>query len=181
MYTKKIFSIAVIALAFACSKTESVSKKQSDANLIAGLLAAASANATINSVNSSYLEVQGTWSTFTGSGTTKVADLYASTEPNKKGVFLENATTYSDRYIIVEYDNSTNTAYFVKDGGDGFNPNKFGRLVWTDISSNKFHFCYIVNGKSSLALAKADTTAANSTTLTTTGCGGFAWTRAERQ
>ncbi|MCE9500076.1 MAG: hypothetical protein K8R21_06215 [Leptospira sp.] len=189
---KYLFVVSVVLLALsACTQSEeSVSKKESDANLIAGLLAlnqanilaagaASSANASLNA----YIEVAGSWNSFTGNQTTKGGDVYISSDSNRKGSWDDNSIPngFSTTRIIQEFDNSKNTLYYLQTVDAAFNASRFGKFVWTDMSNNTFYFCEIVFGQSSLAAAKASTATADSSKLTTTGCAGFAWSRSERQ
>ena len=99
-----------------------------------------------------------------------------------------NTTISNDQFLaplglsnIVEYNNSNNTFYFQMSEDDLYSPNKFGRVVWTEIEDDSFYYCTIVYGKDTLAEAKADMTTADETDPASGGCGGFPWSQASKE
>lgn len=82
---------------------------------------------------------------------------------------------------ILEYDNDANVVYAQNSPDDEYNPSKFTKTVYTEPANDSFYFCLIVYNAATLADAKADTTVADDTDPESSGCGGFAWSKATRQ
>jgi len=105
------------------------------------------------------LEIKGSW-----------VDQYSSTT-----TFTETEITsdYGSSSII-EYDNWNNVLYYQTSATDQYNPNKYGKIVWTEPTTDDFYYCTVTYGKETLEDAKNDTTEADETDMDS-GCGGFAW------
>ncbi len=95
-------------------------------------------------------------------------------------------------YRIVQFSNTTNTLILQTSTSCDFNTSfgdnraTYSKMIVTSLSTSGcennatacFSYCQIVSGKSSATAAINDTTVADSTKTTTTGCGGFGWNRA---
>ncbi len=75
-----------------------------------------------------------------------------------------------DRSTIVEYDNTENIFY------DQGIDSKYERIRWTTYNQ-KTYYCTEIYGIATLAEAKADTTRADESDPSNSGCGTFAWTK----
>lgn len=77
---------------------------------------------------------------------------------------------------VVEFDNQTNTAILQNPEDDAFYPSKFAKVVYTEKSGGKLHYCVVDFGRDTAADARTSTQTADRAALGTDGCGGFAWT-----
>ncbi len=82
---------------------------------------------------------------------------------------------------IVEYDNEANTLYIQVAADAQYNPNKFSKVVYTDVENDSFWCCTIEFAKGTLQDAKAGTNAANSSDPANGGCGPFPWSQLTRE
>lgn len=79
---------------------------------------------------------------------------------------------------VVSYDNETNTAITRNPEDDEYNPGKFNKLVWTDLSTDgTFHYCTVAFDQDTAATALTTADTSNTADLDGAGCGGFQWTR----
>lgn len=133
----------------------------------------------------SVMEINGSWQDNFGSNHT-IQGSKANSLDSGTGTWRTDTTERT----ILEYSNESKTAYtrtgvpsWCSGQGASF-PNCtcfdagecFSRFTWTN-AQDKFYFCEVVYNKPTLADAKSDNTAANSSDPTNTGCGGFSWTR----
>lgn len=81
---------------------------------------------------------------------------------------------------IVAYDNAANVVYTQFPEDDMFNPNKFGKTVYTEPKDGSFYFCMVEFSADTLADAEASTATADDSDPAQGGCGGpeFSWTLA---
>jgi hypothetical protein len=80
---------------------------------------------------------------------------------------------------IVGYDNAQNVVFTQAGADDMFNPNKFGKTVYTEPAKDgSFYFCQVEYALDTLAEAEASTSTADDGAPDTTGCGMFSWTKA---
>ena len=136
------------------------------------------------------------------SASTSGIGTWAEAEPTTGGTYgkCNNGATVSGNgtsggsdkfYRIISYSNSTNTLILQTSTScdfNGFSDTRatYSKIIFTSLSTSGcessatacFYYCEIASGKSSVALAQNDTTVANSSLTTTTGCGGFSWSRA---
>ncbi len=137
------------------------------------------------------------------SASTSGTGTWAEAEPTTGGTFGKcnnGATTAGDGtskgsdkfYRIISFNNSTNTLILQTSTSCDFNTTfsdnraTYSKIIFTSLSSSGcesnatscFYYCEIAYGKSSLALAQNDTTVANSSLTTSTGCNGSSWSRA---
>ena len=127
---------------------------------------------------------------------------WASTSPTTGGTFgkcgagatASNGTSGgSDSfYRIISFNNSTNTLILQTSTSCDWNfttvDNRatYSKMIVTALTTSGcennatacFSYCEIANGKSSVTAATNDTAVADTTKITTTGCGGFGWSRA---
>ncbi|HOW83195.1 MAG TPA: hypothetical protein PK573_11590 [Spirochaetota bacterium] len=120
----------------------------------------------------------------------------AADDGDKTAVYdLEIAGTWSGDYgdetitdsefswagYVREYDNDMNVLFYQAKEDDSYNPNKYGRIVWTEMTESSgvetFYYCTEVYGKDTLLDAKSDPTTSDSSDPANGGCGGFSWTR----
>jgi hypothetical protein len=78
---------------------------------------------------------------------------------------------------VIKYDNSQNVAITQSPPDDMFNPDKFNKIVWTEIAGDQFYYCYVDYGRDTAEDAENTTNTADATDPENGGCGGFAWTR----
>lgn len=97
-----------------------------------------------------------------------------ATEWNAKGAGYESKST------IAWYDNAANAAITQSSADDPYTANKFSRRVWTEPTAGGFHYCTVVFGLDTLALAQASTATADDKDLDGKGCGGFPWSKVEK-
>lgn len=198
MIKKFLTTTILITLIFfaSCAKSDTVSKNQSDGNLLTSLLQAQQAK-TLQTTLSSLIEVQGTYKSFSSSTATSSTSklVIASTTAGVADwiVYDSNNTSTgsgANFYSIVEFSNTTNVLYYEMSGyvsyvtgfASSYSPNSFGRITWTEPdSTGKFYFCEDVFAKTSLENAKLATTSTTNSSNLTTGCNGFSWSRAEKQ
>lgn len=81
---------------------------------------------------------------------------------------------------IVEVDNAANVAITQSPADDMFTPNKFSRVVWTEVAQDSFHYCVTDFGKDSAEAARNGATTVDASAPDERGCGGFSWTRVFR-
>lgn len=103
------------------------------------------------------LEVAGTWASNFGTDETITDDVWGAA-------------------AIVKFDNRENYAITQQPADDEFNPNKFSKVVWTEPSGDRFHYCIVDYGLDTAEEAENTTKTADQADLTA-GCGGFPWTR----
>ena len=111
------------------------------------------------------------------------------------GSWVTKSTSSTTDATVVEFDNASKTVY-TKTGvpswctGQGTSfpscpcfdaKTCYNRNVWTIDSTGTYYYCQIVYNKPSLAEAKADTTTADSSNPSASGCGSFSWTKLTRQ
>jgi hypothetical protein len=82
---------------------------------------------------------------------------------------------------VVDVDNDGNRAVLRNPETDMFAPGKFARVVWTEPAGDAFHYCWVDFGLDTRLEAETSTRTADPARPDATGCGGFAWTRLERQ
>ena len=78
---------------------------------------------------------------------------------------------------IVEFDNATNTVLTQQPADDEYNPEKFSRIEWTELTDESFYYCTVAFGQDTLEAARVAEATADTSDLEGTGCGGFPWTR----
>jgi len=102
-------------------------------------------------------------------------------DDNFMGVQTITADDWNDAKIV-GYDNDANIVYTQAPADDMFNPNKFGKTVYTEPKNGSFYFCTVEFALDTLADAKASKTTADDSDPDNTGCGGdFPWTKATKQ
>lgn len=108
------------------------------------------------------IELVGTWDNDFGTSEEITVDTWAGTP-------------------IVSYDNENNFTVFQNASDAEFDPDKFAKVVWTEIEADSFYYCWVAFGLDTEqeALDAADTS--DATDPATTGCGDFAWTKLTRQ
>jgi len=90
---------------------------------------------------------------------------------------------YTSSKRIIEFSNSQNFLYYQNESAAFFNPNLYGKIVWTEKSSTYcpgqtcLLYCTVLYDAATLADAKASTVTADPADPTNTGCGGFAWNK----
>jgi phage-related tail fiber protein len=147
---------------------------------------------TITSEAASLFSLNGSYSNFTGDGTTSTTTTHIIAKTGLTGLWLDDSrlddsTTYSICLLIVEFSGNTiytqnppiNGACFANDTNKG----KFNKIVYfaNPAKANSFYYCTTAFGKATLAEAKADVTVADSTKISN-GCGGgFAWSRIDKK
>ncbi|MCB1176777.1 MAG: hypothetical protein KDK36_04265 [Leptospiraceae bacterium] len=185
--TKKIILLGLILLiSVNCnliSNTSEDNLKNERTNLQALVLGQ---QQTITSEAASLFSLNGTYSSFTGNGTTSTTTTYIIAKTGLSGVWLDDASTYSSCYLIVEFTSgiiytqnpSNYGACFASDSNKG----KFNKILYfaNTSKSNSYYYCSVAFGKASLSEAKADTTTADATNITS-GCNGFAWSRIDKK
>lgn len=82
---------------------------------------------------------------------------------------------------IYHFDEDNKILITYLDEFSSFNPDTFSKIVWTEIENEEFYFCTIAFNLPSLEEALADDTVADSTDPSTSGCGGFSWTKLIRR
>ncbi len=104
-----------------------------------------------------------------------------------KGIYASNfgmeeivTSTSWDHKQVVNINNEQN--YVVTQNGpdDMFNPSKFNKLVWTELSGDSFYYCFVDFGLDTAEAAEMSTKMADATDPENSGCGGFAWTKLTR-
>lgn len=81
---------------------------------------------------------------------------------------------------IVEYDNAKNVVYTQAPDDDAFNPNKFGKIVYTEPADGSFYYCSVEFSLDTLEDAKDSTTEADDSDPETGGCDAtndFPWSK----
>ena len=79
---------------------------------------------------------------------------------------------------VISYDNKTNTAITQNPEDDEYNPSKFNKLVWTDMTADGiFHYCTVAYGQESAEVAMAAENSSDISDLDGEGCSGFQWTK----
>jgi hypothetical protein len=78
---------------------------------------------------------------------------------------------------VVRYDNATNTAITHNPPDAAWNPNTYGKVVWTEPSGGTFYVCTVDFGLTTAVEAELSAKVADSTHPESSGCGGFPWTR----
>lgn len=82
---------------------------------------------------------------------------------------------------LVSFDNDANRAITQNAEDDEYNPSKFNRIVWTELSGDSFYYCLIAFGKDTAEDAASDPAEADDSDPDTGGCGGFPWTKLTRK
>lgn len=78
---------------------------------------------------------------------------------------------------VVNYDNDANWAVIQMPADDAFNPEKFAKIVWTEIDNNSFYECWVAFGQETAKDAENTTEKADSTNPAESGCAGYSWTK----
>jgi hypothetical protein len=78
---------------------------------------------------------------------------------------------------VLEYDNETNSLITQNPADDTWSPNKFNKIVWTEIEDGSFYYCIVDYGLDTAADARNTTKTADDSDPESTGCGGFNWTK----
>ena len=77
------------------------------------------------------------------------------------------ASSVTTVYSIVKFDNETNMLITQNAADAAYDPEKFNKLVWTEISNDTFYYCMVDYSKASVAEAEASTETADSSDPTT--------------
>ena len=93
------------------------------------------------------------------------------------------ASNYSATYSIEAHDNNDNYLVYQNPADSSFNPNKFHKVVWTDINEGVFFYCTITGSQPQDTEQKAEKVANNADASDPEGggCGSFTWTRMARR
>lgn len=81
---------------------------------------------------------------------------------------------------IRSYDNDANFVITQNPSDSDFGPDLFNRIVWTEIESGRFFYCFVDFGLPTLQEALNSQMMADDTDPESGGCGGFAWTGLRR-
>lgn len=116
-----------------------------------------------------------------GAGVPSALEILGTWNNNYGGTEIITETAWGAS-ALAAYDNGTNVVYTQFPASDQYNPNKFAKIVYTEVQNDSFYFCMVVYSADTLEAARADVTVPDATDPATTGCGGtFAWTKATRQ
>ncbi len=78
---------------------------------------------------------------------------------------------------VVEYDNAANWAITQHAADAMWNPSKFSKIVWTELSEGRFYYCTVEFGLETAGAAKNSAMTANDSDPDNAGCGMFSWTK----
>ena len=112
-------------------------------------------------------------------GTTSAIETAGTWESN----FATTEVITNDRWdlaAIVSFDNVANVAITQTATDSPYFPGAFNRLVWTEIASDRFHYCIAVYGLATRRLAETSTVVPDATNPDVEGCSTFPWTRLTR-
>ena len=82
-------------------------------------------------------------------------------------------TTYS----MVKFDNEANMVITQNASDASYDPDKFNKVVWTDIVEDTFYYCMVDYSQETAELAETSTVSADASDPENSGCGGFSWTQ----
>ncbi len=108
------------------------------------------------------LEIAGTWTSNFGGTETITAERWGTA-------------------AVITFDNARNSAVLQNPPDDAFAPDLFARVMWTEPAADAFHYCWVDFGLETRMAAETSTRTADPSRPDQTGCGGFPWTRLERQ
>lgn len=123
-------------------------------------------------------ETDATCNGFTWSKVEKTDMIYGSWTDSYNSTHTINQSTWTDSYAsysIQDYSTDAQIAYIKYSSGT------YSRRRLHFASTDTAYYCEEVYGKSSLDVAKNDTTTYTFTGVSDTTCNGFAWTKMERQ
>jgi hypothetical protein len=80
-----------------------------------------------------------------------------------------------DRRDIVAFDNENNEAIVENPSDQEYYPGKFSKLVWTEETAGRFHYCTTAFGLETLEAAQSAESTANPSDFDG-GCSDFSWT-----
>ena len=106
------------------------------------------------------LEIEGVWS-----------DAYGGTET----ITSDGWVTGWGSSAVISYDNENNLVILQISADDEYNPNKFAKVVWTDLADNSFYYCWVAYGFDTLEEAEEAEDTSDASDPGNDGCGGFAW------
>lgn len=178
----------MLFLVSACSRNDKDDGSKADKNLLIGLITGQ--NSGIASGQASELSkdfvLNGRWNTFTGNGTTSTQITTILAKTGQTGIQLDDATTFSSCYVIIEFNNTegsyitqnpeNNGACFTGDTNRG----RYNKVFFFANAgrANSYWSCTVAFGKT-LAEARSQTDTSTRTSPGTTGCSGFAFSRLE--
>jgi hypothetical protein len=84
--------------------------------------------------------------------------------------------------VISDYSNTENVAITRNPDDAEFDPGKYNRNVWTELSGGSFYYCTTDFGLDTVEDAQAATTTPDASDPDASGCGGsFPWTKLTRE
>ena len=104
------------------------------------------------------LEIEGTWS-------------------SNFGGYEEISLAAWNDSAVVAHDAATRVLYTQNAAAAQYSPNKFNKIVWLPVTNDAFYYCFVDYGLDTLAAAQASTKTVDPSSPSTTGCGGFSWTK----
>ena len=107
------------------------------------------------------IEIEGSWSSDFGGSEIIDSDVWTS----------------FDDVDIVQYDNGKNFAVTQNPDDADFDPGKFNKIVWTEVSNGSFYYCTVDFGLDSAEDAAESEQTADDSNPEEDGCGGFSWTK----
>lgn len=133
-------------------------------------------------------ELNGVWNSFSGS-TALSPHYYEAFADGAPGILFVDAASFNSRALIYEFDNSAD--YYIAQNppnAGGFNGDankgKYFKIVFFgDGSGTKYWYCTLnaTSPSDSIAAARAVVDNADRSSPDSAGCGGFSWTRLEKQ
>ena len=102
---------------------------------------------------------------------------YDALETIKTTSWSSTASDITTTYAVVKFDNEANTAITQNASDASYDPNKFNKIVWTDIVEDTFYYCMTDYSKETLEQAEASSASADASDPDHAGCGDFAWTK----
>lgn len=108
-----------------------------------------------------------------GSWTDNWGGIYTITNDIWTTDYFGSASTSS----IVQVLNESNTVIVQSPPDDLYTPNKFNKIVWTDVVNDSSYYCIVVFGMNTAQEALDDTTVADPSNPDNGGCSGFSWTK----
>jgi hypothetical protein len=89
----------------------------------------------------------------------------------------DGVTSWGSTSTIAEYDNADNFMITQNPPSDLWSPNKFNKIVWTELEHGQFFYCFVDFGLDTAEDARNTTLTADASDPRHGGCGGFPWTR----
>jgi len=91
--------------------------------------------------------------------------------------WTSTSSGFTTTYSMVKFDNEANMVITQNASDASYDPDKFNKIVWTDIVEDTFYYCMVDYSQETAELAETSTVSADVSDPGNSGCGGFTWTK----